>query len=89
MVHIVYMLISLNQKKSKTYIGYSKNVRERLYKHNSGSGAKSTRGRTWKVIYQKKFDTMSLALKYEYFLKKNRKLRNYIKTSYEKKNYNF
>tara|TARA_Y100001970_G_scaffold256422_1_gene334136 strand:- start:562 stop:831 length:270 start_codon:yes stop_codon:yes gene_type:complete len=81
----VYLIISEKYKKFKTYVGYTKNLKKRLNKHNTNKGAKSTRGRIWKVIFKKKFETKKLALKYEYFLKKNRLLRNKIKSKYVKK----
>tara|TARA_B100001179_G_C18491348_1_gene360068 strand:- start:582 stop:833 length:252 start_codon:yes stop_codon:yes gene_type:complete len=81
------MLKSVKDNSTKTYIGYSSNVFKRLALHNSNKGARSTKGRIWRVIFKKKFITKSLALKYEYFLKKNRKLRNFIKDNYEKKNF--
>ena len=58
-----------------TYVGYSKNLNNRLYLHNSNKGAKSTKGYKWKIIYKKKFSTKSKAMSYEYKLKKNRKER--------------
>ena len=44
-------------------------------KHNSSNGAKFTKGSKWKLIYKKKFISKIDALKYEYYLKKNIKLR--------------
>ena len=81
----VYLIISEKYKKFKTYVGYTNNLKKRLNKHNSNKGAKSTRGRIWKVIFKKKFETKKLALKYEYFLKKNRLLRSKIKNKYVNK----
>ena len=81
----VYLIISEKYKNFKTYVGYTKNLKKRLNKHNSNKGAKSTRGRIWKVIFKKKFETKKLALKYEYFLKKNRLLRSKIKNKYVNK----
>ena len=78
----VYLIISEKYKKFKTYVGYTNNLKKRLNKHNSNKGAKSTRGRIWKVIFKKKFETKKLALKYEYFLKKNKLLRSKIKNRY-------
>ena len=66
----------------KTYVGYTNNLRNRLTKHNSNKGAKSTRGRKWKIIYKKEFSTKSLAMSYEYYLKKNYTLRKKIKNDY-------
>jgi len=64
--------------KSVTYVGYTKNIKERLVLHNSGKGAKSTRGYKWKVIYKKKFYDKSLAMSFEYKLKKDKKKRKYL-----------
>ena len=81
----VYLIISEKYKNFKTYVGYTNNLKKRLIKHNSNKGAKSTRGRIWKVIYKKKFETKKLALKYEYSLKKNKLLRSKIKNKYVNK----
>ena len=72
------MLKCLTCKKSKTYVGYTNNLKKRLLKHNTNKGAKTTRGNTWKVIFKKKFSTKSDAIKYEYNIKKNRKKRLFI-----------
>ena len=77
MGYYVYMLKSLG-KKSVTYVGYTKNLSNRIRLHNSGKGAKFTRGRKWKLIYKEKFKTKRLAMLRENYIKKNRKLRNYI-----------
>ena len=74
----VYMLKSIS-KKSITYVGYTKNLKKRLLLHNTGKGAKFTRGRKWRVIYKEKFLSKSEAISREYYIKKNRTLRNNIK----------
>ena len=78
MSFFVYMLKSL-QKKSVTYVGYTKNLTKRIKLHNSGKGAKFTRGREWRLIYKEKCTTKNQAISREYYIKKNRKLRNLIK----------
>ncbi len=80
--HNVYLIISKKKGFYKTYVGYAKNIRKRIALHNCNKGAKSTRGRNWKLIYKKKFKNKKLALKYEYYLKKRRKLRNNLKEKY-------
>ena len=82
MYHYVYMLISVNRVKLITYVGYSVNPLKRLKIHNQGKGAKFTKGRKWKIIFKKKLNNKSEALKFEYFLKKNIKIRNNIKNKY-------
>ena len=80
------MIKTVGSYYNKTYVGYTINLRNRLQKHNSGKGAKSTKGHKWKVIYKKKFKTKSEAMSFEYFFKKKRSLRNKIVN--EKKNSN-
>ena len=80
MSYYVYMLKSQGVK-SITYVGYTKNIKERLLLHNSGKGAKFTRGRTWKLIYKEAFKSKNKAISREYYIKKNRTLRNKIKSN--------
>ena len=77
--HNVYLIISKKRGLYRTYVGYAKNIKRRINQHNSNKGAKSPKGRYWKLIFKKNFRDKSKALKYEYFLKKNRKLRNNLK----------
>ena len=78
MSYYVYMLKSLN-KNNQTYVGYTKNLPERIKLHNTGKGAKFTRGRKWKLIYKEKYTTKNQAISREYYIKNNRALRNIIK----------
>ena len=78
MSYYVYML-KLISKKSITYVGYTKDLKKRISLHNSGKGAKFTRGRKWKLIYKEKFSSKNKAISREYYIKKNRILRNQIK----------
>ena len=78
MSYYVYML-KLISKKSITYVGYTKDIKKRISLHNSGKGAKFTRGRKWKLIYKEKFFSKNKAISREYYIKKNRTLRNQIK----------
>ncbi len=72
------MLISKSNK-PVSYIGYTSNLKKRIKLHNSGKGAKFTRGRKWKLIYKEKFNSKNKAILREYYIKKNRTLRNKIK----------
>ena len=78
MSYYVYMLKSTG-KKSVTYVGYTKNLQSRIRLHNIGKGAKFTRGRKWKLIYKEKYRTKSKAISREYYIKRNRLIRNMIK----------
>ena len=81
MSYYVYML-KLISKKSISYVGYTKDLKKRIGLHNSGKGAKFTRGRKWKLIYKEKYTSKNKAISREYYIKKNRKLRNQIKNKY-------
>ena len=78
MYFYVYLIKTVNSNTNKSYVGYTKNLKTRLKKHNSNKGAKSTKGYKWKLIYKKRFNTKSEAMSYEYFLKKDRKKRSTI-----------
>ena len=78
MSYYVYMLKSL-QKKSVTYVGYTKSLQKRIALHNSGKGAKFTRGRKWKLIYKEKINSKNKAISREYYIKNNKALRKKIK----------
>tara|TARA_B100000579_G_scaffold395158_1_gene372985 strand:+ start:72 stop:317 length:246 start_codon:yes stop_codon:yes gene_type:complete len=78
MSYYVYMLKSIS-KKPVTYVGYTKNLINRIRLHNLGKGAKFTRGRQWRVIYKEKCATKNQAISREYYIKRNRTLRNIIK----------
>ena len=81
MSYYVYMLKSLEEK-TVTYVGYTSDIKKRIKLHNLGKGAKFTRGRTWKLIYKEKFNSKKEAISREYYIKKNRFLRNKIKNKY-------
>ena len=82
MNHFVYLIGSLKNSKIKTYVGYTTNIKKRLTLHNSGKGAKSTRGRTWNLLYYKKYNSKKKAMSEEYVLKKNKKKRKDIKSKF-------
>ena len=82
MYYYVYLLLTKSGKNYISYVGYTSNLINRLKKHNSSNGAKFTKGRKWKVIYSKKYDSKSKALKEEYKLKKDYKKRKKIKNNY-------
>ena len=72
------MIKSITPGTKKTYVGYTNNIENRLRKHNSNKGAKSTKGYKWLLIYSKKFKSKKDAMSFEYKLKKNQKLRKEI-----------
>ncbi len=78
MIYHVYMLKSLG-KKPVTYVGYTNNLKKRVIQHNTGKGAKFTRGRKWKLIYKENFNSKKEAISREYYIKNNRALRKNIR----------
>jgi len=74
----VYMLKSKSIK-VVTYVGYTNDLKKRINLHNSGKGAKFTRGRKWILIYKEKFKSKNEAISREYYIKNNRSLRNKLK----------
>jgi putative endonuclease len=53
------------------YTGTTNDLKKRVEKHNSGKGAKYTRGRTpAKIVYSYSFETRSEACQEEYRLKR-------------------
>ena len=81
MFYYVYMLKSKSVK-PVTYVGFTSNLQKRINLHNSGKGAKFTRGRKWKLIYKEKFKSKSEAISREYYIKKNKSIRKKIKKKY-------
>ena len=83
-MYFVYLIISKNNGKNISYVGYTTDLKKRVKLHNSSKGAKFTRGRHWNLIYYKKYTSKNIALKEEYKLKKNYTLRDRIKKNYFK-----
>ena len=78
MYYFTYMIKSISPGIKKTYVGYTNNVENRLEKHNSNKGAKSTKGYKWLLIYCKKFKSKKEAMSFEYKLKKDKNMRKKI-----------
>ena len=83
MKYYVYLIASFHNNKLITYAGYTNNIKKRLKLHNSSKGAKFTRGRKWKVIFKKSYNSKSEAMKKEYYLKISRKKRNKLKDKFK------
>ena len=73
MVYYVYLIKTLKGLRNKSYVGYTNNLVQRIFKHNSNIGAKSTKGYKWELVYKKRFFSKQKALSFEYKLKKDRK----------------
>ena len=84
MSFFVYLILSKHKDRWISYVGYTNNIEKRIFLHNNSKGAKFTKGKYWKVIYSKKYSTKVEAMKNEYKLKKNYKLRSKIKLNFLK-----
>jgi putative endonuclease len=84
MSFFVYMIISKQKNNWISYVGYTNNITNRIALHNSSKGAKFTKGRSWLLVYYKKYYNKVDAMKNEYKLKKNYKLRRKIKLDFLK-----
>ena len=85
MSYTVYIIINTDKKPFYTYVGFTKDIKNRLKKHNTSRGAKFTRGRLWKLIYKEKYELKIDAMRNEYILKKDKNKRKKIKINYLKK----
>ena len=79
MSYFVYVIGGYKGSKFVTYVGYTNNLKKRLKLHNTNKGAKFTKGSIWRLIYKEKYKTKTKAISREYYIKKNRTLRNKIK----------
>lgn len=67
MTHYVYVLECADES---LYTGYTTDLERRVAEHNSGDGAKYTRGRTpVELVYSERFDSKSAAMSREYEIK--------------------
>ena len=71
----VYVLGSSNTHGYQTYVGWTTDLESRIQKHNSGVGARSTRGRKWELLYAEKYVTRREAMSREWYIKKDRRFR--------------
>jgi len=71
----VYILGSEAKSGRHTYVGWTTDLERRLGQHNAGSGARSTRGRTWALLYAECYDTRKEAMSREWHLKRDRGFR--------------
>jgi putative endonuclease len=59
----------------RTYVGWCVDLEQRLTAHNSGKGARSTRGRVWVLLYAERYLTRREAMSREVSLKRDRAFR--------------
>lgn len=76
----VYVLGCSDRHGVRTYVGWTHDIAQRIAAHNAGKGARSTRGRAWRLLYVEFFDNKAEAMRREYFLKRERSRRKKLST---------
>jgi len=71
----VYVLGTEDRRNARTYVGWTTDLDERVARHNAGTGAKSTRGRSWVLLYAERYKTRSPAMSREWYLKRDKSFR--------------
>ena len=71
----VYVLGSFGKGGWRTYVGWTNDLDRRLLQHNNGTGARSTRGRSWTLLYVELHPTRGEAMSREWHLKRDRRFR--------------
>ncbi|MDA1325161.1 MAG: GIY-YIG nuclease family protein [Proteobacteria bacterium] len=71
----VYVLGSDGSGGPRTYVGWTTDLDRRLAQHNAGTGARSTRGRQWALLYAERYATREEAMSREWYLKRDRRFR--------------
>jgi putative endonuclease len=74
----VYLLGSHGKGGYRTYVGWTLDLDRRLARHNAGTGARSTRGRHWVLLYAERHATRAHAQSREWHLKRDRKFRRRV-----------
>jgi putative endonuclease len=75
MSSFVYVIGCAGKTRHLTYVGWTTDVTARLTAHNCGKGARSTRGRTWVLLYSEKCASRRHAMSREWHLKRDRRFR--------------
>jgi putative endonuclease len=74
----VYILGSDGKGGWRTYVGWTTDLDRRLEAHNSGTGARSTRGRRWSILYAERYLDRGEEMSREWYLKKDRRFRKIV-----------
>jgi len=71
----VYVLGTRTKTRQLTYVGWTSDVARRLAQHNSGKGARTTRGRVWVLLHSERCKSKRAAMSREWHLKRDRAFR--------------
>jgi putative endonuclease len=78
MNNFVYILGSETAAGWRSYVGWTTDLDARLAVHNAGTGAKSTRGRNWALLYAERYKTRGAAMSREWHIKRDRRFRKAV-----------
>jgi putative endonuclease len=67
-MYYVYLIRSLKDS-TKTYVGYTTNLTQRLEKHNAGGSVHTCKHKPWKLVTYVGFDCEQKALDFERYIK--------------------
>ena len=76
-MNIFFVYIIYSSSLDKYYIGYTTDLTKRLYEHNTGISAYTSKAADWVLKYQESFQEREMAMKREKEIK-NKKSRKYI-----------
>ena len=71
----VYVLGTRTKTRHLTYVGWTSDLARRLAQHNSGKGARTTRGRVWVLLHSERCRSKRAAMSREWHLKRDRAFR--------------
>ena len=71
----VYVLGTRSKTRHLTYVGWTSDVARRLAQHNSGKGARTTRGRVWVLLHSERCKSKRAAMSREWHLKRDHAFR--------------
>lgn len=71
----VYVLGAVTGARRLSYVGWTTDLARRLARHNAGTGARSTRGRQWVLLYSEPCAGKRAAMSREWHVKRDRALR--------------
>lgn len=74
----VYVLGWADKSRHLTYVGWTNDLDKRVARHNAGTGARTTRGRTWVLLHFERFATRQEAMSREWYLKRDRAFRKLL-----------
>jgi putative endonuclease len=77
----VYVLGCVAKGRHLTYVGWTNDIARRLTQHNTGKGARTTRGRVWVLLYSEKCASRRHAMSREWHLKRDRGFRKKLAQS--------